>query len=180
MHVIVHIHIHGYMYFDIHIPQSVMQLYTHLLYTLFFISIFALPPFLPPFLFLSTPSTFCPPLSNLTQIRSALDMLQSELRSERQLRQEAEAAASKMELEVKKLKADLQVSGNEAHLRLFLPPPFSPPPSFPSSFSVSFLVPVSPPSSLSPCLSLFVPLSLQSEVCLSPSSWTQATKGMCG
>lgn len=35
--------------------------------------------------------------------------MQGELRSERTLRQVAEAAASKLELEVKKLKADLQV-----------------------------------------------------------------------
>ena len=45
-----------------------------------------------------------------------MDVLQSELRSERTLRQAAEATASKLELEVKKLKADLQVhvySGSE-------------------------------------------------------------------
>ena len=42
-------------------------------------------------------------------MKVALDMLQNELRSERTLRQVAEASASKMELEVKKLKADLQV-----------------------------------------------------------------------
>ena len=40
-----------------------------------------------------------------------MDVLQSELRSERTLRQAAEATASKLELEVKKLKADLQVGG---------------------------------------------------------------------
>ena len=42
-------------------------------------------------------------------MKATLDMLQNELRSERTLRQVAEASASKMELEVKKLKADLQV-----------------------------------------------------------------------
>ena len=55
---------------------------------------------------LSTP--FSPPLPP-PQMKVALDMLQNELRSERTLRQVAEASASKMELEVKKLKADLQV-----------------------------------------------------------------------
>ncbi|CAI8025582.1 Macoilin [Geodia barretti] len=44
------------------------------------------------------------------KMKVALDMLQNELRSERTLRQVAEASASKMELEVKKLKADLQAS----------------------------------------------------------------------
>ena len=47
--------------------------------------------------------------STQTQTRLALDAMQGELRSERTLRQVAEAAASKLELEVKKLKADLQV-----------------------------------------------------------------------
>ena len=47
-----------------------------------------------------------------SQTKAALEILQGELRSERALRQVAEAAASKLELEVKKLKADLQVQHN--------------------------------------------------------------------
>lgn len=53
------------------------------------------------------------------QMRATLDMLQGELRSERTLRQVAEAKTSKLELEVKKLKADLQVWKDDVTLSPF-------------------------------------------------------------
>ena len=56
------------------------------------------------------PPPVTPPEPEKDKTRVLLDGLQAELKSERHLRSEADLTASQLEMEIKKLKADLQVS----------------------------------------------------------------------